>query len=42
MTENLKEENQMEWVQSMGNIETQTRQIVYRELRDLQVRTKTE
>ncbi len=32
VTEQLKEENQMEWVQRMGNIEAMAREIVYREL----------
>ena len=32
VTEQLKEENQMEWVQRMGNIETRVREIVREEL----------
>jgi hypothetical protein len=28
VTEQLKEENQMEWVQRMGNIEVRTREVV--------------
>ncbi len=32
VTEELKEENQMEWVQRMGNIELRAREIVYREI----------
>ena len=32
VTEQLKEENQMEWVQRMGNIETRAREIVCEEL----------
>ena len=32
VTEQLKEENQMEWVQRMGNIEASAREITYNEL----------
>ena len=32
VTEQLKEENQMEWVQRMGNIEARAREITYNEL----------
>ncbi len=32
VTEQLKEENQMEWVQRMGNIEARAREIVENEL----------
>ena len=32
VTEQLKEENQMEWVQKMGNIEARAREVVYSEL----------
>ena len=32
VTEQLKEENQMEWVQKMGNIEAKVRGIVYEEI----------
>lgn len=32
VTEQLKEENQMEWVQRMGNIETRAREIVNNEI----------
>ena len=32
VTENLKEDNQMEWVQRMGNIETRAREIVRKEV----------
>ena len=32
VTEELKEENQMEWVQRMGNIEARAREIVCEEL----------
>ncbi|MBR5233112.1 MAG: TnpV protein [Clostridia bacterium] len=34
VTEQLKEENQMEWVQRMGNIEARAREIVANELID--------
>ena len=32
ITEKLKEENQMEWVQRMGNIQQRAREIVFEEL----------
>jgi hypothetical protein len=32
VTEQLKEENQMEWIQRMGNIEARARGIVYEEI----------
>ena len=32
VTEQLKEENQMEWVQRMGNIEAMAREVVCKEL----------
>ena len=32
VTEQLKDENQMEWVQRMGNIEARAREITYNEL----------
>ncbi len=32
VTEGLKEENQMEWVQRMGNIESRAREVVCKEL----------
>ena len=32
VTERLKEENQMEWVQRMGNIEAIAREVVYEEV----------
>ena len=32
VTEQLKEENQMEWIQRMGNIEARVREVVYEEI----------
>lgn len=32
VTEHLKEENQMEWVQRMGNIEARAREIINKEI----------